>query len=148
MRICRCGRRTASMSSSSPCRKVTASIGCAATAREILSRCWRAKNLLATWSVSPDGRRLAYIGGNGGTGADLWILPPDITDPEHPKAGKPEPFLRAANFPRFSPDGRWIAYRSNNEIYVRPFPAGSGDQWQMSSGGGLYALWAKQRPRV
>ena len=51
--------------------------------------------------------------------------------------------------PRFSPDGRWIAYTSNehgnSEIYVRPFPGGSGGEWQISSSGGLVALWSKNR---
>ena len=46
----------------------------------------------------------------------------------------------------FSPDGRWIAYRSNesgtNEIYVRPFPGGRGGKWQISTGGGLYGIWS------
>jgi serine/threonine-protein kinase len=49
--------------------------------------------------------------------------------------------------PAFSPDGRWIAYRSDesgsNEIYVRPFPASTPRKWPISSGGGLYAIWAK-----
>jgi hypothetical protein len=63
--------------------------------------------------------------------------------------GKPEPFLATPsdeNVPMFSPDGRWIAYRSNelgtNEIYVRPFPAGRGGKWQISTGGGLYGIWS------
>jgi serine/threonine-protein kinase len=102
------------------------------------------------WSFSPDGRRLAYIGSSPETGFELWILPLDITDADHPKAGTPEPFLRGAALraivPQFSPDGRWIAYRSNEsgsfEIYVRPYPAGRGGRWQISNGGGLYALWA------
>ena len=101
------------------------------------------------WSFSPDGRRLAYFETGPGTGFDLWTLPLDLIDPDHPKAGKPEPFLRTPAdeiVPRFSPDGRWIAYRSNEsgntEIYVRPFPAGSGGKWQISTGGGLYALWS------
>ena len=46
----------------------------------------------------------------------------------------------------FSPDGRWIAYRSDesgtNEIYVRPFPGGRGGKWQISTGGGLYGVWS------
>jgi serine/threonine-protein kinase len=46
----------------------------------------------------------------------------------------------------FSPDGRWIAYRSTesgrNEIYVRPFPAGRAGKWQISTGGGLYGIWS------
>jgi serine/threonine-protein kinase len=106
-------------------------------------------NFTRPWSISPDGRWLASIEIDPATGFDLWTLPLDITDPDHPRPGKPEPFLRTPAdevVPRFSPDGRWIAYRSNesgrNEIYVRPFPAGSGGKWQVSSVGGLYAFWA------
>jgi Tol biopolymer transport system component/predicted Ser/Thr protein kinase len=102
------------------------------------------------WSMSPDGRRLAYFQINTDTGCDIWTLPLDLSDPDHPKAGKPEPFLCApagGTQPMFSPDGRWIAYRDDesgsNEIYVRPFPAASGGKWQISSGGGLYAVWSK-----
>jgi Tol biopolymer transport system component len=112
-------------------------------------RVLESQNVLIAWSFSPDGRRLAYVDRNPETGYDIWILPLDITDADHPKAGKPEPFLRTPAdqmVPQFSPDGRWIAYRSNesgsNEIYVRPFPAGSGGKWQISIGGGLYGLWA------
>ncbi|HYM09197.1 MAG TPA: hypothetical protein VEU62_00620, partial [Bryobacterales bacterium] len=78
-------------------------------------------------------------------------LPVDASDPDHPKPGKPELFLRTPadeNVPRFSPDGHWIAYRSNesgiNEIYVRPFPGGAGGKWQVSSGGGLYGIWSNK----
>lgn len=46
-----------------------------------------------------------------------------------------------------SPDGRWIAYESDssgrNEIYVRPFPAVAGGQWQVSTAGGRRPLWAR-----
>jgi len=73
----------------------------------------------------------------------------DTSDPDHPKPGKQEPFLRTPSdelTPMFSPDGRWIAYRSNesgtNEIYVRPFPAWRGGKWQISNGGGLYGIWS------
>jgi serine/threonine-protein kinase len=106
-------------------------------------------NTLVPWSFSPDGRRLAYRTVGPDTGSDIWTLPLDLTDSDHPKPGKPEPFLRTPAdeiVPRFSPDGRWIAYRSNesgiDEIYVRPFPPGSGAQWQISNNGGLYGLWS------
>jgi serine/threonine-protein kinase len=46
-----------------------------------------------------------------------------------------------------SPDGRWIAYQSDesgrSEIYVRPFPAVDSGLWQLSTTGGTHPLWAK-----
>ena len=105
--------------------------------------------LESPWSFSPDGHWLACIERNPNTGFDLWTLPLDLSDPDHPKAGKPEPFLRTPadeSLPRFSPDGHWIVYRSNesgsNEIWVRPFPDASRGKWQVSTGGGLYAFWS------
>src|SRR5262249_24485640 len=89
------------------------------------------------WSFAPDGRLVDYER-NAETGYDLWTLPLDLSDPDHPKPQKPEPFLRTQAdelIPMFSPDGRWIAYRSNEsgntEIYVRPFPSGNGGKWQI-----------------
>jgi hypothetical protein len=50
-------------------------------------------------------------------------------------------------FARFSPDGRWIAYESDEsgrfEIYVRPFPEVDKGKWQVSSDGGSEAVWAR-----
>jgi Tol biopolymer transport system component len=106
-------------------------------------------NIIVPWSFSPDGRRLAYFERRPDSEFEVWTLPLDITDPDRPKPRKPEPFLRtpADGFlPRFSPDGRWIAYGSNetgnNEIYVRPFPPGNGGKWQISAGGGLFPFWS------
>jgi eukaryotic-like serine/threonine-protein kinase len=50
--------------------------------------------------------------------------------------------------PRISPDGRWMAYTSNEkgreEVYVRPFPdVKEGGRWQISTGGGDSPLWSK-----
>lgn len=46
--------------------------------------------------------------------------------------------------PSFSPDGRWIAYNSDDcgrhEVYLTPFPA-TGARWQVSSAGGVQPLW-------
>ena len=45
---------------------------------------------------------------------------------------------------RFSPDGRWIAYTSDEsgvpEVYVRRFPGGEG-KWRVSTNGGAQAMW-------
>jgi hypothetical protein len=60
---------------------------------------------------------------------------------------KPIPFLntRFSEYPgQFSPDGRWIAYRSDesgkSEVYVAPFP-GPGGKWQISVAGGDWPRW-------
>jgi Tol biopolymer transport system component len=63
--------------------------------------------------------------------------------------GEPEPLIVASErfeerVGQFSPDGRWVAYQSDRsgrfEIYVQPFP-GSGDQFQVSTGGGTHPRW-------
>ena len=68
-------------------------------------------------------------------GVDLYTLQLDLKDPDHPKAGKPEPFLispaREVDS-AFSPDGHWMAYASNeageDDLFVRAFP-GPGGKW-------------------
>jgi serine/threonine-protein kinase len=98
-------------------------------------------------SFTQDSRRLAYVH----KGADIWTLPLDLSDPDHPKAGKPEPFLTTAaletDYPAFSPDGRWLAYQSNEsgrpEVYVRQFP-GPGGKWRISSEGGRFPVWSRK----
>jgi serine/threonine-protein kinase len=107
------------------------------------------RSIPRVWSFTRDGRHMAFHDRNSETGFDIWTLPLDLSDPDNPKPGKPELYLRTPAdelVPRFSPDGRWIAYRStesgNGEIYVRPFPAAGGSKWQISTGGGLYAFWS------
>jgi len=107
------------------------------------------KALVEPHSVSPDGRRVAYQQ-RSNADFDIWTLPLDVTDPDHPKPGNPEPFAHtSANEmqPAFSPDGRWMAYTSDEsgvyEVYVRPFPdTAGGGKWQVSSGGGALPHWS------
>jgi Tol biopolymer transport system component len=103
------------------------------------------RNTLFPASFAPDGTRLAYVESDD----DILTLPLDLTDIEHPKPGKPEPFLAtpaAEQDPAFSRDGHWIAYSSNEsgrpEVYVRPFP-GTGGKWRISTGGGLDPAWSR-----
>jgi serine/threonine-protein kinase len=92
--------------------------------------------------------RLAFSPSVGGV-PDVYTLPIDLTDPEHPKPGKPEPFLSDPTIvevdPMFSPDGKFIAYSSNEsgdeEIFVRPFP-GPGGKWKVSTKGGKFPVWS------
>jgi serine/threonine-protein kinase len=67
------------------------------------------------------------------------------------RAGKPELFLRSRfdeRQPSFSPDGRWLAYSSNesgpDQVYVRAFPD-KGGKWQISDSGGYQPVWSRNR---
>ena len=95
-------------------------------------------------SFSPDGKQLAVerqVGGN----ALIQLLPIEGAGTDHPTAGKPELWNPREWAARFSPDGHWIAYTSDesgrNEVYVRAHP-GPGGKWQVSSGGGTAAVWS------
>jgi len=86
-------------------------------------------------SISPDGKTLSFI-----QDGDIWML--DLKD-----GGKASPFLESRATEGnsvFSPDGRYIAYQSNesgrHEIYISSFPSKSG-KWQISSGGGTNPIW-------
>jgi serine/threonine-protein kinase len=92
-------------------------------------------------SWSADGKVLLYQEQGPETARDLWLL----TLPERTtRPFVPTPFDEAGG--RFSPDGRFLAYRSNesgrNEVYLRPFP-GPGSKWQISTEGGSQAVWAR-----
>ncbi len=95
---------------------------------------------------SPDGRWILYATRGKDTGIDLWALP-DASSP----AGvgrKPIPYLVTPfneSQAKFSPDGKWVAYSSNEsgqtEVYVRPFPASTEGKWLISNGGGAEPRW-------
>jgi Tol biopolymer transport system component len=92
-------------------------------------------------ALSPDGK-----------GSDLWLLPMGGSPAER----KPLPFLRTEFDEvdgQFSPDGRWVAYQSNQsgkrEIYVLPFDAANpgspaaGGLHQVSKNGGGLVRWTR-----
>ena len=93
-------------------------------------------------SWSPDGGHIMYSEDDPKTHRDLWILP--LTGER-----QPVPFLEtdASEFSgRFSPDGRWVAYVSDesgrDEIYVRAYPSGL-RAIQVSATGGVEPFWTK-----
>ena len=102
-------------------------------------------------SFHPDGRHLAFSERGPDSQNDLLILPIEGDEKAGWKPGKPAVFLRTpANemAPTFSPDGRWIAYMSNEsgpmEVYVRPFQGTEG-KWKISTDSGVYPIWSQAR---
>jgi serine/threonine-protein kinase len=94
------------------------------------------------YSFVPDGTRLAFFGASAGT-TGIWTVPLKVGDGGL-SAGIPETFVQSSfvdRHPAFSPDGRWLAYSSNEsgvfQVYVRAFPD-RGGKWQISTSGGLY----------
>ncbi len=93
--------------------------------------------------VSADGRYVIYDTGAGANGTELWALPL-FGD------RKPFPFVQGSGFgahsARFSPNGRFVAYDSNEtgkmETYVQTFPQQTG-KWQISPSGGFEAIWRR-----
>jgi hypothetical protein len=95
----------------------------------------------AAWS--PDGRALAFysLGETPGLAPPAaWLLPLDGGREARPLL---DTRFSAAGVD-FSPDGRWIAYASNEsgrpEVYVRSYPRGD-TRRQISSGGGMSPVW-------
>ncbi|MCG6955690.1 MAG: serine/threonine-protein kinase [Gemmatimonadetes bacterium] len=93
-------------------------------------------------SISSDGMLLAYSeADDANSQPDIWVMELDGDRTAHP-------FLATPAFetdPMFSPDGRWMAYMSNEsgrwEVYVRPYP-GPGAARRVSTDGGHQPLWS------
>ena len=99
--------------------------------------------LLSDWSR--DGKYLLYHLSNPENRGDLWYLERNEDD----SGWEPHPFLQTPFnqfVPRFSPDGRYVAYVSDEsgqlEVYVQPFPEG-GRKVTVSSNGGTKVRWSR-----
>jgi Tol biopolymer transport system component len=95
-----------------------------------------------TTDWSADGRYILYGVNHPKTKFDIWVLPMFGDQ-------KPFPFLQTEfneRNSRFSPDGRWIAYASDesgiNQIYVQAFPTLGGKR-QVSTNGGYFLSWRR-----
>ena len=103
------------------------------------------------WPMSwhPSGKFLAFRQIGEKTGMDIWILPMDGDETSGWKPGTAYIYLAGAlneTDAVFSPDGRWLAYESDesgrSEVYVRPFP-GPGSRSQVSAAGGQAPRWSR-----
>jgi serine/threonine-protein kinase len=97
----------------------------------------------ASWSV--DGRTVAFVERKPNAERDIWVVE---------RGGDPVPFLLTPadeSSPEFSPDGRWLAYVSDeagrNDVYVQPYP-GPGGRWLLSTDGGSHPAWSRDGSEV
>jgi len=95
-------------------------------------------------SFTPDGTRLVLYEVEGvGTANDVALLRLDGERRATPLIQGRSNEMNA----ELSPDGRWLAYQSDEsgqfEVFVRPFPDVNAGRWQVSSGGGTRPLWAR-----
>ncbi len=95
----------------------------------------------SVYDWSRDGRFIVYGQQVAETKDDLWLLAPDGDR-------KSVPYLRtSANEidAQFSPDGRWMAYASDEsgryQVYIQGVPAGPA-KWQVSANGGIQPRWS------
>ncbi len=97
-----------------------------------------------TWTA--DGRTLYYERQQDGTQWDLWAVSPGLREPTPVVASRFNEQL-----PRLSPDGRWLAYTSDEtgraELYVRALQ-GDGQRWRVSVDGATFAVWAPDGQRL
>ena len=102
----------------------------------------------SSWSA--DGRYVLFHSTDPQTSSDLWVA--DLGEDGTRRPPSATVFLKTPArevWGAFSPDGRWVAYMSNEsgrpEIYVRPFARPgtpqSGVQWQVSTSGGIHPVW-------
>jgi eukaryotic-like serine/threonine-protein kinase len=99
-------------------------------------------------SWAPDGKSLLFTVGDLVRTAQLWELP--LTgDDRKPKPVMPSGFMMQQA--RFSPDGRWIAYTSDEsgraEVYVVP-SSWSGGKSQISNGSGQQPVWGRDEKEL
>ena len=89
---------------------------------------------------SRDGRYILYQQQDPKNGWDIWALP--LQGDRKPVPVLQTPFNEQS--PQFSPDGKWVAYESNesgaDQVYIQSFPP-SGGKWQVSTNGGQEPRW-------
>ncbi|MBI2681664.1 MAG: protein kinase [Acidobacteriales bacterium] len=105
---------------------------------------WKSTSVKYSTSVSRDGKFLAFDNTDptNENRTDVFVLP--LTG-DH-KAFPFQATKAVEQFGDFSPDGKWMAFTSNeagrHEIYVAPFPGGQ-TKYQVSQGGGMFPRWRR-----
>ena len=94
-------------------------------------------------TISPDGRLVVFVETHPANRFDIKTVTLDGERVVEPLLATPFDEIR----PSISPDGRWMAYQSDEsgqfDVYVRPFPDVDGGKWQVSRDGGNSPVWAR-----
>ena len=102
---------------------------------------------IAEGVLSPDGQTVLFRATGATVSNDLWYR--RVADPASTRPFLTSPFYETA--PRFSPNGRWVAYSSDEtgtrQVYVTAFP-GPGPHFQVSTDGGDEPVWAPDGRRL
>jgi Tol biopolymer transport system component len=101
-----------------------------------------AVQFVTDWASTPEGQLIVYQDSTPGTGQDVMAI--TVGGPHTRRALVQTPADDMDG--RVSPDGRWLAYTSNEsgriEVYIQPL-RGSNDRWQVSSAGGVSPRWRR-----
>ena len=115
----------------------------AGTAERLTKADEGASHIPESWA--PDGERFLYNAGKGGA-TSLWVL--SLTDRKAARFDAVESPASTLTGAVFSPDGRWVAYasqegRASSAVYVQPFPP-TGVKYQISKNadGGHHPMWS------
>jgi Tol biopolymer transport system component len=105
---------------------------------------------LSVPAFSSDGERLVYVRSTGPSGNAIVVMP--LHGDRVPTIIVPAPSARTTlNYPRVSPDGRWLAYSSNEtgrpQVYVTSFPSGAG-KWLVSEQVGDVPAWRRDGKEI
>jgi len=111
----------------------------------------KTSNDLVPTDWAPDGRSLLYTEIDSTSKGDVRLLPLPATSSGLRAAIPIAASASDENLAQFSPDGRWVAYRSDEtgrfEVYVRavdPSGADAGGKWQISTNGGIELRWPRR----
>ena len=98
-------------------------------------------------SFSPDGKTLAFVESHPQTKSDIWLMPLEGDR-------KAQPLMTTdadEKAPKFSPNGRWLAYSSDetghDEVWIRPVGS-AGAKKRVSTGGGAWPIWNRNGREV